>query len=175
MGNHQTISTTFWAVYGQPCWGLSYERQLNLSMNFGEPSLRVREPFHSNSKSESVRRHFSRRTVRVRGQWWLWIYLCRWRLSSGGLNLATGSSSLHRIQRALAELEGQKLVEVAVAPSTGATRFAFDLGCTLDCRRFGRDTHDELWTLYKPNGYVLAGHGDGTFRHERASARARKE
>jgi hypothetical protein len=138
-------------------------------MNFGTPSLQVREPFSTDSKSDAVQRMASRRRVTIRGEWWLWIYCCHWRLTSGDLQLATASSSFGRIERAAAELEGQQLVSVAVEPETGATRFAFDLGCVLHCRRFERDTDAELWMLYKPSGYVLSVHGNGTFSHQRAS------
>jgi len=69
----------------------------------------------------------------------------------------------------MAQLAGQELVSVAVEPETGATRFVFDLGCVLHCRRFKRDTDDELWMLYKPSGYVLSVHGNGTFSHQRGT------
>jgi len=138
-------------------------------MNFGKPSLGVREPFTTDSKSEVVRRMAARRQVTVRGEWWLWIFSCYWRLTLEGLELATGSSSFRRIERATAQLEGQELVSVAVEPTTGATRFAFDLGCVLNCRRFERDTDADLWMLYKPSGYVLSVHGNGTFSHQRGT------
>lgn len=139
-------------------------------MNFGTPSLRVREPFSTDSNSEVIRQMASRRRVTVRGEWWLWIYCCHWRLTSEDRQFATGSSSLRRIQKAIGQLGGQELVSVAVEPETGATRFTFDLGCVLACRRFDRDTDDPLWMLYKPNRYVLSVHGNGTFSHERGSA-----
>src|SRR4029077_4680719 len=91
-------------------WGLQYDRSLNLSMNFGKPSLRVREPFKTDSKSKVVQRMAARRRVTVRGQWWLWIYCCYWQLTFDGRPLATSSSSLRRIERATAQLAGQKLV-----------------------------------------------------------------
>ena len=69
----------------------------------------------------------------------------------------------------MAHLGGQELVSVVVEPKTGATRFAFDLGCVLNCRRFERDTDAELWMLYKPSGYVLSVHGNGNFSHQRGT------
>jgi hypothetical protein len=165
--NRKAIDRSFQPLYGRPCWGLRYDRNVNLSINFGKPSLRVREPFRTDSTCEAVRRLASRRLVTVRGEWWLWIYCCYWRLTSGDLELATGSSSIRRIERATAQLEGQELLSVAVEPETGATRFAFDLGCVLYCRRFERDTDTELWILYKPSGYVLSVQGNGTFSHQR--------
>ena len=169
----KTIDKSFQPLYGQPCWGLHYQRQLNLSMNFGNPSLRIREPFHTNAKSDIGRQMAARRCVTVSGEWWLWIYCCYWKLTSDGLPLATGSSSIRKIDRAMAQLDGQALVSVTVEPETGATRFVFDLGCVLHCRRFERDSDAELWMLYKPTGYVLSVHGNGAASHERGKS-ARK-
>jgi hypothetical protein len=166
--NVKFIERLFQPLYGQPCWGLCYDRNLNLSMNFGKPSLRVREPYDTDSKSGVVRRLAARRLVTVRGEWWLWIYYCSWRLILGGLELATGSSSLRRIHGAMAQVEGQQLVSAEVEPETAATRFVFDLGCVLHCRRFEQDTDAEMWMLYKPSGYVLSVHGNASFSHQRA-------
>jgi hypothetical protein len=91
--NLKFIKRSFQPLYGQPCWGLNYDRYLNLSMNFGKPSLCVQEPFNTNSQSEVVQRLAARRLVTVRGKWWLWICYCSWRLTSSGLPLATASSS----------------------------------------------------------------------------------
>jgi hypothetical protein len=165
----KTVDRWIRPLYGQPCWGLNYEQQLNLSMNFGKPSLRVREPFSTDSKSEAVRRLAARRLVTVRGEWWLWIFCCHWRIISDDLELATSSSSIRRVSQATAQLAGQKLVSVSVTPETGATSFVFDLGCVLSCRRFQRDDNVDLWTLYRPRGYVLSAFGDGSFTHQRAT------
>lgn len=165
----RVIDRSFQPLYGHPCWGLRYDRNLNLSMNFGNPSLYVREPFQTDSKSEAVQRMAACRHITIRGKWWLWIYCCYWRLTSDGLSLATGSSSIRRINRATAQLEGQKLVSAKVEPKTGATLFAFDLKCVLHCRRFERDSDAVLWMLYKPNGYVLSVHGSGAFSHQRGT------
>jgi len=138
-------------------------------MNFGKPSLEVREPFKTDSKSEFVQRVAAARRVTVHGEWWLWIYCCYWRLTLDGVGMATGSSSFRRIERATKHLDGQKLVSVDVDPETGATRFDFDLGCALHCRRYDRDSDRELWILYKPRGYVLSVRGNGCVSHQRST------
>ena len=163
------IDRSFRPLLGQPCWGLHYEPRLNLSINFGRPALRVREPYDTDSKSDAVRRMASRRQVTVRGRWWLWLYNCRWRIVSGGLTLATGSSSLRKIERAVSQLAGQALNSVQVEPVTGSTCFTFDLGCVLHCRRFERGSDAELWLLYRPSGFVLSVYGDGTIGHRHES------
>jgi hypothetical protein len=167
--NLKTFEQTFGPLYGQPCWGLRCPRYTNLQMNFGKPSLCIREPFETTSNSQAVRDIAARRLVTVRGQWLLWIWCSYWKLTSDDLELATGSCSFRRIERAMFKLEGQKLDSIEVDPRTGATRFAFDLGCVLHCRRFERDTDAELWLLYKPSGYVLSVHGNGTFSHQRGT------
>lgn len=163
------IDRTFQSLIGSPCWGLHYDRTLNLSLKFGKPSLRIREPFITDSTSDIVQRLAARRLVTVRGEWKLWIYCCYWQLTSDDLKLASGSSSLRQIEQAIIQLDGQKLVSVAINPDTGATRFSFDLGYVLHCRRFERKSSDELWTLYKPNKYVLSVYGNGTFSHSRSN------
>src|SRR5260370_42664315 len=101
----------------------------------------------------------------VRGQWWLWIYCSFWRLSLNGELLATGAYADRRITRAIAQLDGQALTSVTINPTTGASRFKFDLGCVLECRRYERDSDAELWMLYEPNGNVLSVRANGTFTH----------
>lgn len=164
------VDDSFRTLYGHPCWGLHYDRTLNLSMNFGNPSLTIREPIRTTSASKTAARILGRRNVTIRGEWWLWIYCCHWRLSTGELTLATGASSLRKIERAISELEGQQLASVAIDNETGATRFAFDLGMVLHCRRFNRTTDSELWMLYTPSGYVLSVAGNGRIGHQRSRA-----
>src|SRR5262245_57914883 len=98
------FATTFKPLFGQPWWGIEFNHRLNLSMNFGEPSLRIREPHKRSSKSEGVQRMAARRQIKVRGEWFLWIFCCYWRLTSNDQLLVTGSCSSRRIQKALQQL-----------------------------------------------------------------------
>ena len=167
---HDIIENSFKPLYGEPCWEVNHERYLNLSMNFGRPRLLVREPFETTSKLERVRAKAAQRIVTVRGQWWLWITTAHWRLTSHGTSLATDCSSNKKIERARLQLRGQQLINVAVQPKTGATRFTFDLGCVLLARRLKPNYDADVWMLYKPNGYVLSVYSNGTFSHERGNA-----
>ena len=171
--SQKIIDKTFRPLYGEPCWGVYYDRQLHLSMNFGEPSLEVREPFKTNTGSNLARRMAASRRITIRGEWWLWICCCYWRLTFDGLGVTTDSSSLRQIERATKQLDGQKLVSVEVEPDTSATRFIFDLGCVLRCRRIKRDSDADLWMLYKPRGFVLSVRGNGTFSHQRSAGVSR--
>ena len=155
-------------LYGLPCWGLNWDSQVGLSMSFGQPHLRIRDPKESRSKSVLVRQIMSYRQVTVRGRYWLWIQCAFWRLSLRDYGPATGGSSDRRIKKALAWLDGQQLKRAFLHPETCATRFVFDLGATLDVRRFSRDEPGDLWTLYKPGGHALSVRGDGRYSNGRS-------
>lgn len=163
------VSKSINELRGKPCWGLKWDCQLNISMNFGDPVLTVDEPRKSKSKMRSVRELFARRLVTVRGRWWLWLQVAHWTIDINGTRLADGSSSFRRISMALAKLKGQILTRATIDAQTGATRFDFDLGGVLTIRRYRRYPDDELWMLYKPNGYVLTIRGDGKYIHQPGS------
>jgi hypothetical protein len=168
-GRRTSVATHFRPLLGKPCWGVHYDRPLNLSLKFGDPHLDIQEPYESRSTSEVVRKLFARRLVTVRGRWWLWIYLARWRLMLGDERVVKWTSPKRALANALSDLDGQKLIRVEVDRHTGVTRFDFDLGASLEVWRLRRkDTRKDLWLLYKPNGYVLSVRGDGTcyYRHE---------
>ena len=168
------IDNTLNQIYGKPCWGISYDCNVNLSMSFGDPMLTIREPFKPKSSSPGIREWASSRQVTIKGKWWLWVFCSYWKLSFDGERAASGASSFRQIQIALAKLSGQILTQAVINPHTGATRFEFDLGGTLDVRRFDRQSKHDLWMLYKPSGYVLTIRGDGRYSHQRRSDHAEK-
>jgi hypothetical protein len=164
------VAATLERLYGKLCWGVSYYSHVNLSLSFGNPRLRVREPYETHSTSEQLRRLAARRQVTVTGEWWLWVFCAYWRIAQDGERLAGLSSSARQRRRAFDFLDGQKLVTATVKPRTGLTRFGFDLGASLEVTRCVRGSDDELWLLYKPNGYVLTVRGNGTYEHRPGGA-----
>jgi len=139
-------------------------------MHFGMPRLNIREPYESKSKSKTVQRMAAHRLVTVRGQWRLWIFCAYWRVYREGQFLGGYASTFRKATIAAHFLDGQKLIKLAVNPGTGATTLEFDLGGVLEVRRFSRyDKDADLWSLYKPNGYVLSVYGDGTFDYQPGS------
>ena len=142
-------------LVGEICWGTSYDSQLNLSLSFGEPYLRIREPL-PDSEIPILRL----RRVKVVGAWWLWVYLARWRLVVGEIRV-TGSSSRKKMGVALTRLEGQRLAGAQINGQTGATKLTFDLGARLEIYRWNKGDTDDLWTLYEPQEQTLSVTGDG--------------
>jgi len=164
---HKLIESTFRKLCGHPCWQVHHDPQFHLSLNFGRPSLDIREPIPPASKGPVDQTLAATRRVTVRGEWWLWIYECHWKLSLDSKSSTRSSAGSGPVGRAIQRLDGQKIVGIEINPADGATQFQFDLGASLECRR--REDDSELWTLYKPRGMVLAIFGDGTFSHEHES------
>ena len=157
------IERSFSKLRGKPCWGVTRGYGSFLTLEFGSPHLVVREPrtpVHSTSRR--VRALFARRSVRVRGQWHLWIYCCEWLVRTKG-DVVGDSTTSRRIDRAARELNGQKLLEVIINPRGARTRFVFDLGAELETKPFDRTR--EQWLLSEPSGHVLSWRADRKYAY----------
>jgi hypothetical protein len=160
------IQKNFTEIIGKPCWGVKYDCQTNLSLNFGNPYLSIEEPFESKSENSDIREHFASRRVFIQSDYFLWIYIARWKIIHKGKTIATTSSSYSRKMKAIGKLDGQILEKVQVNPNTGKTEFEFDLGCKLLVQRWSKGEADELWAFYKPDDYVLSVYGNGFYTYQ---------
>lgn len=171
--SHNVISPVFRPLYGLPCWGVSSGYGSSLTMEFGEPHLEVCEPRALDpNKSAKFNRHYSRRSIWVRGEWHLWFDCCEWNVFTRGKLIghsALQSSSKRPINRAAAELDGQKLMQISVNPLAGTSVFEFDLGSCLETRPY--DGESEQWLLFEPSGYTLCWRADGKYSHSRSNVR----
>lgn len=154
-------------LYGKPCWLAQKGYSSFLTFDLGTPYIEIREPLKKKtirSRSPRVRRALSRRDAWVRGEWYLWVYVCTWTLTLKGKVLARSRSRNETIERAVRELRGQALTRAAIDRRTGATTFVFDFGGRLEVRRIR--ALDELWSLWTPGGRVLAIRGDGAYSYQ---------
>src|SRR4051812_9192016 len=101
-----TIHNITKGLVGRICWGVEWEPQLNLSMSFGDPQLRIREPRVSRSQSRAVRELFAYRHVTVKGKWWLWVFCAYWKIVIPNTPTASSSSSLQVKRTSMARLSG---------------------------------------------------------------------
>lgn len=142
-----------------------------LTLEFGAPRLVVREPQSSATDvSRRVQQLLARRSVHARGRWHLWIYCCEWRVIAND-RVVGDSTTPRRIDRAARGLNGQKLLEVKIAPRGARSRFVFDLGAELETRPYDRSS--EQWLLYEPSGHVLTWRADRKFAYARAGRNPR--
>ena len=162
------IYRSFEKLFGLPCWNVTTD--YGLTFKFGNPYLRIHEMKKTYKVDYVPIPIFSKkRHIIVKGQWFLWIYMAHWKALYKGKRIITNSSSNHNIRRFSNQIEGQRLIQVRVNENTGATSFLFDLDCTVEIRRWGKNSKDELWHLSKPNGYCLSIYGDGKYSHRPGS------
>ena len=137
------------SALGLPCWQVRWDRQIGLDMNFGAPHMEIREPRVSTAKSPRVRAQFARRGVHLRGTHWLVISAATWRLELANGLVVRDTSSVKKLDMAVARVRGEKLNGLAVEARTGTTTFYFDLGAHIIVRGpAAEDVSDgELWSL----------------------------
>lgn len=162
------IAEIFTPMYGKPCWQCRQGHGSFLTLEFGEPHVHIKEPRPvSEHASERIRKNASRRSVRVQGDWHLWIYLCDWRIFSDTQLLAADNSKRRVIRRATSELEGQLLTRVSVDNTSCVSLFEFDSGGKIEAipNTTVYESTDALWLLYEPSGDVLTLRADGQYCH----------
>jgi hypothetical protein len=145
---------------GEYCWGIDWDRQFNLSLNFGAPALSI----------HPVRR--SKRIVTPRGCWKLWVFCAYWTISLDGTAAATGASSVRRIMTAMARLDGQAFITSAVDSRNGRTVLNFDLGGSLEIRRWTDSKEYEMWILSRPRRRYLTVRSDAHFQSKQGNRSA---
>jgi hypothetical protein len=149
-------------LYGLPCWGVKRGYGTSLTIDFGRPQLRIREPYKTAANSRRLRSMAARRLVWVRGDWRLWIYCCDWAVFERSRPIG-GSDTTRSADRAAHYLDGQKLMRAQVILRGMRTLFHFDLGGRLETKPFDRTS--EQWFLYEPNGNVLTVRADRRYSY----------
>ncbi len=151
-------------LYGVICWNCKWDYNLNLSINFGQPSLSIVEPRGVKTDNEKIRKFRQYRHVTLRGEWFLWILGAYWKLSIKDFGEVTSASQYKKMAMALARLDGQKIIDASVNPLTSATQLIFDLGAQISIRRTRISSREDIWSLYKPNEYVFSVRADGKYK-----------
>jgi hypothetical protein len=102
--------------------------------------------------------------VIVRGDWFLWIYECDWKILFKGKVIAENVDKKYKILKALEILDGQKLENIIVNKHNGDSIFKFDLGCKIETN--GNEEIGNQWLLYEPNKLVLSIRSDGHYSYQ---------
>ena len=153
----------FGPLNGKPCWQARRGHGSFITLEFGEPSLEIREPSEPKADaSYTVRKLLSRRLVTIRGQWHLWVYCCAWTIFNNSEQLAHSEDNDEAIASAIGFLDGQALIAATVDNSANS-QFTFDLGGVLTTSPYDEDS--EQWMLYQPDGMVLSLRADGHYSH----------
>lgn len=162
------IDQVFGPFTGLPSWSVAKGHGSFVTMEFGDPQLRISEPTMQSVFLEGAPPTVLRRQANVHGQWHLWIYCCEWSLTLEGSQLAHNESDDPTIARALGVLNGQAISAVTIDPTNGSTRFDFDLACALTTTPAPPGTYSTptvyQWLLFQPSGDVLTVRSDGRYQ-----------
>lgn len=140
----QCVREWFGHLTTRPSWGISNSYGSWIRMNFGEPSLDVRDP--APEARSAAGRH---RRVAVQGEYQLLVELADWTLEIPNWPEVTSESSRRDVRRALARLEGQIITHVKLNSSPVTSVFGFDLGAVLSVASYEDAEPDfELWHLF---------------------------
>lgn len=154
------FDTVFSRLYGKPCWSVWKGIGSFLTLNFGKPHLRIREPIAAHpGASKYVRESLERRNAIVKGDWRLWIYCCDWEVRNKGRLIGRSSSSDKRIEQTARFLNGEKLVHFTLLPKGVRCVFEFDLRTVLETKPFSKN--HEQWLLFEPDLVFPFGGVDG--------------
>jgi hypothetical protein len=135
----------FSQLSGIPCWGVSNVYGSLLRLNFGQPSLEIREPV-PDAKSEHLRMG---RRVSVRGEFEFCLESCDWKIFVHGDELAHSESDSKLIGQAIAHIDGQVLNHVRITLNPTGMEFVFDLGGVIKAQRYSDSKPgDGLWHFY---------------------------
>jgi hypothetical protein len=156
------IKKSFKPILGLPCWGVKNGWGSFITLEFGHPTLCIREPYTSKSPSKKIRGRAAQRLVFPRGQWHLWIYCCEWKVKVGSKVIGDWITEA-KYEQAIEVLNGQILTAIkALRGGTGWT-FEFDLGATLETRTYDRSS--EQWMLFESNNKVLTVRADKKYSY----------
>lgn len=161
--NPDALRQTFAPLIGLPAWFVRKGYGSSLTMEFGNPHLKIRQPKTASPQvSDQVRRALARRLVLPRGDWHLWIYCCHWRVIAEDREIACSESPDHQIADAAREIDGQLLTTVEADPAKGTSGFAFDAGAKIQTWPWD-EGNDEQWMLFMASGNVFAYRADGRY------------
>jgi hypothetical protein len=161
MSDIRTVGEAFAPLIGQIVWGCKRTHGTVLAMEFGPPSLSIRDPIRAvHATSDAIRRRLARRRVSLVGQWHLLIDHGDWEIHTEAGTIASADFDDASLQLFLEELDGQYLTAASPGSKSASCVLSFDLGgyvCLLPTEAVGADQ----WLLYGPDEKVIVRRNDG--------------
>jgi hypothetical protein len=144
----RVIVNAFQPLIGRLAWSVRRVYGSILTIEFGEPHFRVREPIIASAgASEDVRRTLARRRVHIRGEWQLEIRNARWEIVTRYTTTNSDEFEVTDLQDTLNEVDGQRLLSVEAGAEAGSFVLVFDLGASFTIRPNASD-EDDQWTIH---------------------------
>jgi hypothetical protein len=160
------MADAFAPVIGQLVWQVQRGVGWALLMNFGRPHILVAEP-HTPRPGvlRGVAHFFARRRVRFEGHWKVLADQGAWKITTANYRLTSRMKPDGRHERALAELDGQRLMKAEPGTARKALLLRFDLGATLELLPDPK-AGDTPWSLIPWEGDTISACNDGSLVRE---------
>lgn len=175
MNDHNSI-TPFTPLVGELAWHVRRGVGTFLTMEFGAPHLRTREPIGPRDISEPrVVRRLKNRLVHIVGDWHLWIQHAEWKLRTSHGQLNSNDDIGTTADAVLSDLDGQKLIAAKTLADGTRWHLMFDLGGELEIwpASYESDASDELWGLYSWQSEIVICQQNGMLKRELSAQQSR--
>lgn len=152
-------------LLGKIVWHPKHSTGSMISLEFGEPTMQVREPKTPSDTSKAlsplIQKKLLSRFVVLKGQYSLLFSECSWVLQLDGSEFAHSESSADLIGRSIEGLQGQKIVEIGCRIEKFLQfEFTFDLGLRILTKSLkSSDLHFDLFDNVANK--ILSVRGDG--------------
>jgi hypothetical protein len=105
----------------------------------------------------------------VHGEWHLWLYLCDWRIESGGQIIAGSDDDRSAIEGALKDLLFGAIESVGLLDPTLDLSLQFSSGTKVLTFSSSSSRDEDQWMLFTPDGHCLTVHGGGSYEYPLSS------
>jgi hypothetical protein len=141
------IEDIFPSLMDQLVWSVRRGYAGYLTMEFGKPHLKVRNPKISHADSESVRELLDRRRVYLCGQWGLFIKSSKWVVFFKDRTIVNDNDFSEDMKKALDYIDGQKLIKFDFDEDRKTLNLEFDLGGRVEISPEDDNMEDDFWSL----------------------------
>lgn len=122
----------FAAMIGQIAWNAKLGLDRTLTVEFGNPSLRIREPVLTDrAVDDKVKGALEKRTVTLVGEWHIWIQFAEWEITIGQTSVKSYHENQSVLTDFLEQIDGQKITGYCSRPENCGFEIIFDLGLSL--------------------------------------------
>ncbi|MBW0005450.1 MAG: hypothetical protein JO216_18405 [Hyphomicrobiales bacterium] len=163
------VKDAFLPLLGELVWSVHRGHGTFLTMEFGLPHRIIREPIvASKEASARVKRNLAKRRVTIVGDWHFWIEMAHWEVKTTNCSVSDHDVQAVKIDEALHELDGQKLLSVGFGEQASSCILRFDLGGFIhifpyeNYQHSGKDSETQLWSISHFNTQIVYLKADGT-------------
>jgi hypothetical protein len=151
------IHDVFKPIIGLHAWQVRQGHGSFLTLEFGKPHLRIREPkLNISSELDSVKELFRRRKVIVAGEWHLWIQYAKWKIETENDHVSDLEEDRNVVMKVLEELDGQILLGVEVNVPEQFIMLNFDLGPKLRMFPSPHFPDDDWCSIHQISGSITS-------------------